>query len=210
MTRPSRTRALVVCAVTALAMSGCSVFNSSSPSTTSPAPSTSTSTTTTVPPTSVTVPPTSTSTTTTTTVVPGGPCSQSSFQISQGRSSGAAGTIALGFLVTNAAAVSCTLDGYPAITLLPVSGTVHAAVTHTGSPSPVSLAGGGEAGFVLEYGDEPVNGQTSCSTIGAVAVSLPHVAGTPATVATHFCPYGQPNISVSPVLSPSQYQSLVG
>jgi len=120
------------------------------------------------------------------------------------------GTIALGFLVTNTASVSCRLDGYPTVALLPVSGTIHAAITHTGSPVPVSVAAGGEAGFVLEYGDEPVNGQASCSTIGAVAVSLPHISGGPVTVATHFCPYGQPNVSISPVLSPSQYQSLVG
>lgn len=83
-------------------------------------------------------------------------------------------------------------------------------ITHTGSASKVSLGAGGGAGFVIEYGDEAADGQTSCPIISAVRVALPKVSGAPLTVATHFCPYGSPDVSISAVLSPSQYRALVG
>lgn len=87
---------------------------------------------------------------------------------------------------------------------------MHAVVGHIGSAPLVSLAGGGGAGFALEYSDEAVNGQTSCPRIDDVDVTLPDVVGAPVTVPAHFCPYGQPDVSVSAVLSLGKYRALVG
>ncbi|MGA8681127.1 MAG: DUF4232 domain-containing protein, partial [Acidimicrobiales bacterium] len=136
--------------------------------------------------------------------------SMSSVTIERGRSSGAAGTIALGFVITNTTSTTCKLDGYPKIKLVPVSGTVHPVISHIGAQSRVSLSGGSGAGFVLEYSDVGVNGQTTCPMISATDVTLPHAAGSPIAVSTHFCPYGQPDVSISAVLSPIEYHALIG
>jgi hypothetical protein len=120
------------------------------------------------------------------------------------------GTIALGFVIRNLSTESCVLDGYPTIGLVPVSGTVHPVVTHTGSAGVVAVAGEGSAGFVLEYGDEPVNGQGKCLTMTAVKVTLPYPDAAPMTVPAGFSPCGAPDVSVSAVLSQSQYKTYVG
>jgi hypothetical protein len=96
------------------------------------------------------------------------------------------------------------------VTLVPVSGTVNPVVSHFGSATLVPIQGGAEAGFVLEYSDEGVDGQTSCPLITATVVKLPQVSGAPVTVATHFCPYGQPDITLSAVLSLAKYRTLTG
>jgi len=197
----------MLCIAIATALSGCSLFRAAANTTTTTstlAPSSTTTTTT-----SVATSTTSSSTsTTTTTAVP--VCVASTLRIKRGNSSGAAGTIALGFVITNTASSPCTLDGYPAIELVPVAGTLHPLISHTGSASPVSLQGGGGAGFVLEYSDVGVNGQTSCPLISATDVTLPGVVGPPVRVPTRFCPYGQPDVSVSAVLSSVRYDALVG
>lgn len=150
----------------------------------------------------------STSSTTTTTSTPSTPCS--SLSVIHGKSSGAAGTIALGFVVRNLSATTCVLDGFPTIRLVPASGIVHPVVTHTGAAAAVTIVGEAMAGFVLEYGDEPVQGQTTCPAILAVKVTLPNPGAAPMKVPVGFSPCGAPDISVSAVLSQAQYKSLVG
>ncbi len=194
------------CVAIAVILGGCSLFKTTAATTST----TSTTTTTTSTSTTSTTTTTTTSTTTTTTVAADLTCPRAALTVTPGKSSGAAGTIALGFVIANTSSVTCRLHGYPTIALVPVSGTVHATVTHLGSASVVSLAAGGGAGFALEYNDEAVDGETSCPKIQAVAVSLPGVTGVPTTVTAHFCPYGQPDLSVSAVLSLPKYHALVG
>jgi hypothetical protein len=100
------------------------------------------------------------------------------------------------------------LDGYPTIVLVPTSGTVHPVITETGTAVAVSLPAGGKAGFVLEYSDLPVDGQTTCSNITAVDVTLPHPGGTSKVVAK-FSPCGTPDVRLTPVLSEAQYHALI-
>ncbi|HXY43215.1 MAG TPA: DUF4232 domain-containing protein [Acidimicrobiales bacterium] len=207
---PRRGLTPVLC-LAAIALSGCSLLGTSAASTTTTSAVAPTSSDTTTTTTTTTTAPTSTTSSSTTTTTPAVPnCSQSSVTIEPGQSSGAAGTIALGFVITNTTPSTCRLDGYPTITLVPVSGTVHAVISHVGTASRVILPGRGGAGFVLEYTDEAVNGQTTCPKISATDVRLPHAKGTPITVPTRFCPYGQPNVSLSAVLSLAKYQALVG
>jgi hypothetical protein len=120
------------------------------------------------------------------------------------------GTIAIGFVLRNRGTTPCILDGYPTIGLIPKSGSVHAVVTHTGSARAVTIVGGGSAGFVLEYGDVPVDGQTTCLEMMGVDVTLPHSGGPPVTVLAGFSPCGAPDVRVSAVLSTTQYERLVG
>jgi hypothetical protein len=87
---------------------------------------------------------------------------------------------------------------------------VHPEISHTGSAQLVSLAGGGVAGIVIKYGDEPIDGQATCPMMSAVTVVLPEVVGSPLTVPAHFAACGAPDVSVSAVLSLAKYQSLVG
>lgn len=203
--RARRGVSAALCVAMGLALGACSLVKSAaSTTTTSSTIATSTTTTTSLAPATTT---TSTTTTTTTAVAT---CTMTSFTIKTGQSSGAAGTIALGFVITNSSTTACALRGYPAIVLVPASGTVHPVITHIGAAMGVAVAADGEAGFALEYNDEAVNGGTTCPEISDVDVSLPHLAGDPLKVPAHFCPYGQPNLSVSAVLSLAQLHALVG
>jgi len=187
----------------ALMLGGCSLFgHSSAARTTTTAASPTSSTTTPAPATSSSTSPSSTSST-----VPG--CKGSLLSVARGRSSGAASTIGLGFVVTNGGARTCTLEGYPTIVLVPASGNVHPVFTETGSVAPVHLAAGGKAGFLLEYSDLPVDGQTTCPSVVAVDVTLPRPGGTSKVAAT-FSPCGAPDVRLTPVLSEAQYNALVG
>jgi len=202
--RARRCLAAALCVAMTLVLGGCSLVKSAASTSTTTSTSTAT-TTTTSPPTTTT---TTSSTTTSTTAV--ATCTMTSFTIKTGQSSGAAGTIALAFVVTNTSTTACALRGYPTIVLVPESGTVDPVITHIGSAKGIAVAPAGEAGFALEYNDEAVNGGTTCPEISDVDVSLPHVAGASLRVPAHFCPYGQPNLSVSAVLSLAELHDLVG
>ncbi len=194
------------CAAAALLLAACTQSGSTT-TTTSPATSTVPSTTT---PTTTTVPPSSSTTSSTTTTVAVTTCVRSGMAVKTGKSSGAAGTIALGFVVTNTSATACTLLGYPVITLVPKSGTLHADFAHSGPAPLVTVGPSGEAGFVIQYSDVPVNGETTCAVVVGVEVALPKVSGSPIDVAAQFRPCGQPQVSVSGVLSLQQYKALIG
>jgi hypothetical protein len=197
----------MLCVAITVTLGACSQTTAATTSTTSSSTSTTSTTTSTTVVTSST---STTTTSTTTTVASDLACPRTALTLTPGKSSGAAGTIALGFVIANTSSVACRLHGYPGIALVPVSGTVHPRVAHLGPAPVVSLAAGGGAGFALEYNDEAVDGETSCPKIQAVAVSLPGVTGAPMTVTAHFCPYGQPDLSVSAVLSLPKYHALVG
>jgi hypothetical protein len=74
----------------------------------------------------------------------------------------------------------------------------------------VEIVGKGSAGFVVEYGDEPVDGQATCPTMTAVDVVLPYPGSVPVAVPAGFSPCGAPDVRLSAVLSSSQYERLVG
>lgn len=101
------------------------------------------------------------------------------------------------------------MDGYPTIVLVPASGTVHPVITETGTAAPVSLPGGAKGGFVLEYSDLPVDGETTCPAIASVNVTLPHPGGT-VKVVVRFSPCGAPDVRLTPVLTETQYRALIG
>ena len=81
------------------------------------------------------------------------------------------------------------------------------------SAAAVTIVGEGSVGFVLEYGDMPVDGQTTCAQITAVEVTLPQVGSAKMAkmnVPSGFSPCGAPDVRVSAVLSVTQYEGLVG
>ena len=115
--------------------------------------------------------------------------------------------IDLGFGISNAGA-ACTLDGYPTLTFSGKSGTIEVLENHTGqgpafkvAPAVVVVVGAG-AGFVLQYYDIPVNGETSCPTATSIDVSLPGVP-TPIVVHEELIPCGA-EVNVSAVETPTQ------
>jgi len=115
------------------------------------------------------------------------------------------GTIVSGFVITNTGTISCTLEGYPGLVLVPASGTVSPVIKRVGqAPQVVTLLAGGEGAFTIEYGDEPVDGQQSCPTIVGLDVTLPHSGGA-VPVTTRFSPCGAPDLDVSEVLSLALY-----
>jgi hypothetical protein len=195
----------------AVALSACSSHPAASLGTSTTSTSTSTSSTTTTTTTVVTSGGSSSTSSTTTTAMPAS-CQASSLTVVRGRSSGATGTIGLGFVVRDEGSASCVLDGYAAVTLVPASGAVHPVVTHLAPEGAVTVVGKGSAGFVLEYSDVPVDGQAACPAMTAVRVTLPYQGSTAITVPARFFPCGtpEPYIRISAVLSMSQYRRLVG
>ncbi|MGO9558082.1 MAG: DUF4232 domain-containing protein [Acidimicrobiales bacterium] len=199
--------------VVGASLAGCSKA-SSGPTTTKPKATTTSS-------------PTSTTAAATTTTVPSGPttttlaphyglCPPVVLTVKVDKaSSGAAGTVDYGIDVANSGPEPCTLDGYPTVTLVPVSGKVTPVISHAGQgsvfsllPQNVSLAASSAptAGFVLQYNDEQSDGQTSCPQIKQIRVTMPGLGGT-FTVNKSFYPCGAPNISVSAFVTESQYRA---
>jgi hypothetical protein len=115
--------------------------------------------------------------------------------------------IDLGFGISNAGA-ACTLDGYPTLTFSGKTGTIEALENHTGqgpafkvAPAVMVVVGAG-AGFVLQYYDVPVNGQTTCPTVTTIAVSLPGIP-TPIVVNEEL-PLCGAEVNVSAIETPAQ------
>jgi hypothetical protein len=153
-----------------------------------------------------------TTTAPTTTVVAGPPpCNAAELKIAKGKSSGAAGTIATGFIITTTSSTPCELNGYPKIGLVPHSGTVHPVVTDNGGPPSTVVVSSGAIGaaFAFQYSDVQQNGQTSCPRIDAVRITLPGT-GSVKTVADRFYPCGAPNVETTAVESPAKYHSQFG
>lgn len=193
-------------------LAGCS---SASPAASGSSSTTSTSTSTTSVPTTSSTSTSTTSTSTTTTVAATTACTTTQLKVSPDKSQGAAGTIDMGYTIANTGPGSCTVNGYPSLTLVPQSGSVSPVVSHGGqaqvfsvAPSTVTLppTGSVSAGFVIEYSDVQTNGQTSCPQINVIEVTLPGSAG-PYQFSRRFYPCGAPNLSVSAVVTHSTYQA---
>jgi hypothetical protein len=118
------------------------------------------------PPTSTTHPSTTTSSSTTSTTsapstptstLPGGePCTSAHLSVAVGQSQGAAGTIYYPLVFTNTGSTSCTLDGYPGVSLVGSSGNqIGLPATRQGAPSPssVSLAPGTTTSVTFSLSD---------------------------------------------------------
>ncbi|MHB8458315.1 MAG: DUF4232 domain-containing protein, partial [Acidimicrobiales bacterium] len=102
------------------------------------------SSTTSVPATSSTI-----GSTTTSTIAQVTACSHGALAVKSTTSQGTTGTIYLGFTITNRGPAPCTLEGYPAIGLVPKSGSVTPQISHRGQgqifsdkPSLVTLSVG--------------------------------------------------------------------
>lgn len=141
---------LAAAAVVAMA-SGCSSSHKSAgspPSTTLPS---SVTTVTTAPPVSTTsVPGSSTTTIAVSTTVPSGPqpCATANLAGSLGSPSGAAGSVYYSLVLANTGPATCTLSGYPGVSLVTSEsgGQIGAAATHTsGTVATVTLAHGQSA-----------------------------------------------------------------
>lgn len=141
---------LAAAAVVTLA-SGCTSSHKSagsSPSTTLPS---SVTTITTVPPSSTTSAPVSSTTAgTTSTTVPSGPqpCTTANLAGSLGSPNGAAGTVYYSLVLANTGSATCTLSGFPGVSLVTSEsgGQIGAAATHlSGTVATVTLAHGQSA-----------------------------------------------------------------
>lgn len=129
-----------VCAITLMGVlaAGCSSSGSpkksAAPTSTTIHPSKTTS--------SSTISTTSVPSTTTSTVPGGGPCTSAHLSVSIGQSQGAAGTFYYPLAFTNTGTTSCTLQGYPGVSLVGSNGNQigSPATRTTSSPVLVSLA----------------------------------------------------------------------
>lgn len=135
-------------------------------------------------------------------------CQPTALAVKLGSSQGAAGHILDVFTLTNTGAVSCQLDGYPALTLLTAGGqTVPATYSHGAdmafparSPQPVKLAPGTTASFSVGYPDVPSGSQGSCPSAAAVRVTPPGDTG---SVSVHVAMSPCGTVDVSPVVAGS-------
>ncbi len=124
----------------------------------------------------------------------------------------ASSIVDIGFTVANEGSKPCVLDGYPAISLVPRSGSSTSVSGHNGQasvfgigPAPITLSPGGlaSAAFVLQYGDQQTDGD-SCAETSSIDATLPDVAGA-FPVPYDNCLY--PPLAVSALITSSQYQA---
>ena len=123
-------------------------------------------------------------------------------------SSGAAGTIEGTFVVTNTAAVGCSLLGFPRLQLLAadasgiptttVPGQTSFSVAAANAPATLQrLAPGASAQFAVQYSQIPVGTQQTCPTSASVDV-YPPGSVTSFNVIAQLDPCGAGSINVSP------------
>jgi len=102
-----------------------------------------------------------------------------------GPGSGAAGTIANDFVLTNTGTEPCTLDGYPTLQLVAngqnlttnQTNGVNRIASLSTTPALVTLAPGGQASIVLLYSDVP-GGTAACPVASQLVIGLPGGGGT--------------------------------
>jgi hypothetical protein len=177
---------------------------SSTTSTTAAANGGSTTTTSAVPPSSTTV----------TTQATSASCIHSVLKLTEGRPSVSTTTVDTPYLLMNTGAAPCSLAGYPSLLFVVASGSNTPAVVHTGvapafsgNGAPVILQPNSvtSAGFVVEYDQQPTDGnQSSCSSISSFDVIFPDPGGS-LEVAHSFYPCG--SVAVSPIVSASDATS---
>lgn len=112
-----------------------------------------------------------------TSAVAGSICRTADLRLAAGEADAGAGNRGQVLTLTNAGTSSCSLSGYPAVSLLdangrPVSGV--RADQNPGTAAPVTLAAGGRAYFDIAWNVVPneAQGQTTCPTAARVTVRL--------------------------------------
>jgi uncharacterized protein DUF4232 len=118
--------------------------------------------------------------------------------LSQGSSSGAAGTIYKNAVVTNTGSTTCTLTGYPAVFMLDGSGMQVGAGAAANSLYPVAtvtLAPGGKAHSVVAYPQQANFPAGTCSPIGSTMQM--YVPGVVAPLTTSWSDYSCPGFSAT-------------
>ena len=111
-------------------------------------------------------------------------CQAAAIAASQGQSDSAAGHIVYAIVLTNTGPQSCTLDGYPTVTLADTGGTLPTTQTNgndgvasvSTTPAVVTIAAGDAASFVLQYVDV-TTGTQSCPTATQLQIVLPGGGG---------------------------------
>ncbi len=140
-----------------------------------------TSTTTTLPPPSSTVTTTAGTSTTETTTGTAAACSSGVLLLREDGLSAAAGTSHVTYLLTNEGPAACRIGGYPSVAFFGPSGAGGAGAGPSlavrsfdlgHAASPVTLAHGAIATFVLSVSEVPVNG-AGCQQAGSLQVTPP-------------------------------------
>ena len=102
-------------------------------------------------------PATSPATTTPTSSAPAGPagCATSALTLKRGLGQGTAGALDQNFVFTNVGSVTCTLYGYPGVSVAGPSGQIGQPASRESSPGPslVTLAPGRKANFTVTFVD---------------------------------------------------------
>lgn len=125
-----------------------------------------------------------------------GICTQMS--LSQGSSSGAAGTIYKHAVVTNTGSVSCTLTGYPAVFMLDGGGTQvgsGAAANALYLVTTITVAPGAKAHTVVAYPQQANFNPGTCSPIGSM-MKL-YLPGVVTALTTSWSDYSCPGFSAT-------------
>lgn len=121
-----------------------------------------------------------------------------SLSLSQGSSSGAAGTIYKNADITNTGTVSCTVTGYPAVFMIDSSNMQvgsGAAANSLYMPATITLAPNGKAHTVVAYPQQPNFPAGSCSAVGST-MKL-YVPGLAAALTTPWSDYSCPGFSAT-------------
>ncbi len=114
---------------------------------------------------------------------PGGRCLSNQLQGARGPGGGAAaGHIVANYVLRNASATTCALDGYPGLQMLDAQGHPLPTVVDRGAamglaavpPRLVTLPPGGSASFSLAYEDVPSGGETTCPTSAQLEITPPN------------------------------------
>ncbi|HLZ14533.1 MAG TPA: DUF4232 domain-containing protein [Candidatus Saccharimonadales bacterium] len=117
-----------------------------------------------------------------TTPVAGAACSPTNLVLSQGSSDGTAGTIYKHAVVTNNGTVSCTISGYPTVSLLDAHGAVLGSSASDNALYPAATitlaAGGGKAHVVLGFPDAGAYGDPAACTAASTTLQLVLPGGT--------------------------------
>lgn len=123
-----------------------------------------------------------------------------SLSLSQGSSSGAAGTIYKNAVITNTGSNSCHITGYPGVFMQDGSGTQvgsGAAANSLYAATTVTLAPGGKAHTVVAYPQEPNFPPGTCSAIGS-SMKL-YVPGMPTPLVAPWSDYSCPGFSATAI-----------
>lgn len=121
-----------------------------------------------------------------------------SLSLSQGSSSGAAGTIYKNAVITNTGTNSCKITGYPAV-FMQNSGNVQlgngASANSLYTPTEITLAPGGQAHTVVAYPQQPNFPAGTCTEIGS-SMKM-YVPGLAAALITPWSDYNCPGFSAT-------------